>query len=112
MISRRRLAFPLFGLYVAAQAFAQGGASAAEPKVDALESVPQYGMFEVKISGLPKETKDVGMVCNLLDSSTDNYTEGFRDGDLWRVRFMPSSQGKYEYAITVNGGDWTHHDDE
>ena len=35
MISRRRLAFPLFGLFFAAQAFAQGGTAApAEIKVD------------------------------------------------------------------------------
>ena len=108
MISRRRLAFPLFGLFFAAQAFAQGSAAApAEPQAESPASVPQWGMFEVKISGLPAETKGVMAFFSLQDAGMSKAAEGFRDGDQWRVRFMPSSQGKYEYAITANGGgDW------
>ena len=64
MISRRRLAFPLFGLLFAAQAFAQDGAAAepSEPKVEAPATVPKWGMFEAKISGLPANTEGIAAV--------------------------------------------------
>ena len=91
MISRRRLAFPLFGLFFAAQAFAQGGATApTEIKVETPAAVPQYGLFEIKISGLPSNTKGVAAFFTLQDAGRVDAAEGFRDGDLWRVRFMPS----------------------
>ena len=112
MISRRRrIAFPLFGLFFAAQAFAQGGAAApAEIKVEAPASVPKWGMFEAKITGLSADTEGIAADFALQDSSAANTAEGFRDGDQWRVRFMPSSQGKYEYMITAHGGGgWKYH---
>ena len=108
MISRRRLAFPLFGFFFAAQASAQGAAAEAaepQPRVETPASVPQWGMFEVKISGLPAETKAVeGRFGTGGETKT---VAGFRDGDLWRVRFMPASQGKYEYMVRADGNrDW------
>ena len=111
MILRRRLAFPLFGLFYAAQAFAQGSDTApAEIKVESSAAVPRYGMFEAKISGLSADTKSVAATFIFQNSSTADTVEGFRDGDQWRVRFMPSSQGKYEYEITIQEGrEWKHH---
>ena len=110
MISRRRLAFPLFGLFFAAQAFAQNGAAeSAEPQVEAPATVPKWGMFEAKVTGLPSDTKDVSGLFRLQDAGIAGAAEGFRDGDQWRLRFMPSQQGKYEYAITGNDGSWKYH---
>ena len=111
MISRRRFAFPIFGLFFAAQAFAQGGTAApAGIEVETPATVPKWGMFEAKITGLPEDTKGVAASFSLQDAGMANTVEGFRDGDQWRVRFMPSSQGKYEYAITGNeGGGWEYH---
>ena len=82
MIIRRRLAFPLFGLFFAAQAFAQGGAAApAEIKVETLTTVPKWGMFEAKITGLPADTKGIAAFFTLQDASQTQIAEGFRDGD-------------------------------
>ena len=119
MISRRRLAFPLFGLFFAAQAFAQGGAAAprtdaaasaphwtrgTEPttdvkaQVEAPASVPRWGMYEVKITGFPGDPERIEG-CIMRGDVMDGIAEGFRDGDQWRIRFMPSMMGKYRFSI-------------
>ncbi len=119
MISRRRIAFSLFGLFFAAQAFAQGGAAAprteaaasaphwtrgTEPaadvkaQVEAPASVPRWGMFEVKITGFPGNPERIdGSI--MRGDVVDSIAEGFRDGDQWRIRFMPSMMGKYRFSI-------------
>ena len=76
MISRRRLAFPLFGLFFAAQAFTQGGAAApADIKVETLTTVPQWGVFETKISGLPADIKGIAAFFTLQDASQTQIAE-------------------------------------
>lgn len=108
MTSRRRLAFPPSGFFFAAQAPVQEAAAdpaEPQPRVEVPESVPQWGMFEAKIAGLPAETEAVEGRFGIGDET--KTVEGFREGDLWRVRFMPASRGKHEYTIRTNGGrDW------
>ena len=121
MISRRRLAFPLFGLFFTAQAFAQDGGAAApqadaatsaphwicgtEPatdvkaQVEAPASVPRWGMFEVKISDFPGDPEKIrGSI--MKGCVVDSIAEGFRDGDQWRIRFMPTMTGEYRFSIS------------
>ena len=118
MISRRRLAFPLFGLFFAAQAFTQGAAApqadaaasaphwtcGTEPatdvkaQVEAPASVTRWGMFEVKITGFPGDPERInGSI--MRGDVIDSIAEGFRDGDQWRIRFMPRMMGKYRFLI-------------
>jgi len=104
MISRRRLAFPLFGLFFAAQAFAQDGSAApAGIKVEAPASVPKWGMFEVKVSGLPANTEAVRGI--LRGDCASRIVDGFRDGDLWRVRFMATPDSGLNYEICCESED-------
>ena len=123
MISRRRLAFPLFGLFFAAQTFAQSGAATpqtdtaasaphwtrgTEPatdvkaQVEAPASVPRWGMFEVKITGFPGDPERIDG-CIMRGDVMDGIAEGFRDGDQWRIRFMPRMTGKNRFdTMTIS----------
>ena len=72
------------------------------------ENVEQWGIFELSLSG-PSDGNpflDVDIGAEFTNGNRTANVGGFYDGDgIYKVRFMPDTQGKWTYVTKSNARD-------
>ncbi|MDO8835079.1 MAG: DUF5060 domain-containing protein, partial [Vicinamibacterales bacterium] len=71
----------------------------------AAETVEQWGLYEITLKG-PSDGNpfvDVRLSAVFDNGSTQVEVPGFYDGDgIYRIRFMPETQGRWSYETRAN----------
>jgi Domain of unknown function (DUF5605)/Domain of unknown function (DUF5060)/Protein of unknown function (DUF4038) len=92
----RQLRLIICGMLIMASTGAMAGAAV----------VPQWGIFELALKGpaVGNPFVDVKLAGKFSSGGQSLSVDGFYDGDgIYRIRFMPTVQGHWEYVTSSNG---------